>query len=174
MVWNEPGNYYTIEIVGRSIQPVQGELLFSVDGKFFQIVTTRIKVFLKKDDGKSPEDQVILARHQKWESDYLYETLHTKLKIDSSVVKLPNGKTALAWGYDVPKLTESTTVVKQLYLTVVKGDRILLLNTVVEKGDDENIRKQFLIDTMTTLRPSDKPLSLKKAGEMVLKGKIGS
>jgi 5S rRNA maturation endonuclease (ribonuclease M5) len=38
---------------------------------------------------------------------------------------------------------------------------------VVEGNDDEKSLQKLLLDTMNTLKPSDKPLSLDKASEMV-------
>ena len=46
---------------------------------------------------------------------------------------------------------------------------VLLLNTAVMPGDDEKKLWQLLTDTLNTLKPSDKPLSLKAASE-TLKG----
>ena len=79
--------------------------------------------------------------------------------------------TALSWNYDMPLIDAKQTARRQLYLSVVKGDRVLALNTVVEKDGEEKALQQLLIDTMTTLKPSDKPLSLKKASEEITKGK---
>src|SRR4051794_33039080 len=51
VISNEPGNIYTLEVNGRSIEPVEDHpLWFKVDGNFFQIVTVEKQQFL---NGKS-------------------------------------------------------------------------------------------------------------------------
>lgn len=172
VVWNEPGNCYTLEIKGKTIKPVQDHALwFTVDGKFFQIVTASKSEFLKDPNEKSLDDKAILSSHQVWESDYIAETLNSKLKVGSELIKLSNGTTAMKWSFDMPHVADKQTAIRQLYLSVVKGDRVLALNTVVEANDDETTLQKLLIDTMTTLKPSDKPLSLEKASEQILKNK---
>jgi hypothetical protein len=170
IVWNEPDNFYTIEVKGNSIKPIPDhDLWFQVDGKFFQIVMPERQEFLKELGNKNIDDKAILTAYQKWESDYIAETLNSKLKINSTWLNLPNSTTALAWSYDMPHVDDKQTARKQLYLSVVKGKRVLALNTVVEGNDDEKPLQQFLLDTMSTLKPSDKPLSLGKAREQILK-----
>src|SRR5258706_9661076 len=103
VVWNEPGNYYTIEIKGEKILPASQPLLFQVDGKFFQIQTAEKKAFLKDPKDKKLDDKAILAAHRDWEGDYISGIIGKTLKIDSEWLKLPNNVDALAWSYDVPK-----------------------------------------------------------------------
>jgi hypothetical protein len=54
-----------------------------------------------------------------------------------------------------------------MYLSVVKGNFVFLLNGATTGDQDEKELKALLLDTMNTLKPSDKPLSLEKASEMV-------
>ena len=61
-----------------------------------------------------------------------------------------------------------------MYLAVVKRDHVLLLNTAVTENDDEKTLRQFLLDTMNTLKSSDKPLSLENAREQIMKGNSGN
>jgi len=171
VVWNEPGNYYTIEIRGRDIKPIPDhQLWFTIDGKFFQIVTPSTSEFVKAAAGAKIDDRQVLTAHRDWESDYISQTLRAKFKVDSTWQKLANGTDALAWSFDMPKVAEKQTAKRQLYLAVVKGDHVLALNTVVETDGEENALWQLLTDTMNRLKPSDKPLSLEKASEMVKKG----
>lgn len=171
VVSNEPGNYYTIEIKGKDIRPIpERPFWFQVDGKFFQIVTAEKKTILAELGRKATDDRGMLAAHRDWESDYLSKTMNTKLKIDSSWQTLANGMEALAWSYEMPHFDDRQTAKKQLYLFVSKkGDYVLGLNSVVEKDNEEKAIQQLLTDTMNTLKPSDKPLSLKKASEQVKK-----
>jgi hypothetical protein len=170
VVWNEPGNYYTIEIQGEEIVPASQPLMFQVDGTFFQIQTVPKKAFLKGSNDKPLDDKGILAAHRDWEGDYISKILKTTLRIDSEWLKLPNNMDALAWSYDMPKkMFADQSAKRQLYLAVVKRDHVFLLNGAVTDNDDEKILRQLLLDTMNTLKPSDKPLSLEKAKEQVMK-----
>jgi hypothetical protein len=45
----------------------------------------------------------------------------------------------------------------------------MLMNRVVEAGDDEKVAARFLLETMSAVKPSERPLSLKQAQENVLK-----
>jgi len=164
VVWNEPGNYFTIEIKGRDIKPSQQERLFKVDGRFFQIQTVEKKAFLKLTD-KSLDDKAILAAHRDWEKEYISGVIKHELKVDSEWLKLPDDRDILVWSYDMPK-----TALKQFYVAVVKRDHVLLLNTALEKEGEAEASKDFLLQTLSTLKSSDKPLSLQKASEQIIKG----
>ena len=169
VVWNEPGNYFTIEIKGRDIKPSQQERLFKVDGRFFQIQTVEKKAFLKPTD-KSLDDKAILAAHRDWEKEYISGVIKHELKVDSEWLKLPGGQDILAWSYDMPKVADHQTALRQFYVAVVKRDHVLLLNTALEKDGEAQASKDFLLQTLSTLKSSDKPLSLQKASEQIIKG----
>ena len=164
VVWNEPGNYFTIEIKGKDIKPSQQERLFKVDGRFFQIQTVEKKAFLKLTD-KSLDDKAILAAHRDWEKEYISGVIKHELKVDSEWLKPPDDRDILVWSYDMPK-----TALKQFYVAVVKRDHVLLLNTALEKEGEAQASKDFLLQTLSTLKSSDKPLSLQKASEQIIKG----
>jgi hypothetical protein len=171
IVSNEPGNIYTLEVNGFSIEPIQGHpLWFKIDGKFFQIVTAEKHQFLNGKSDKGMNEKALLVAHQRWESDYLAETLKRKLQIRSDWPIISNRMTALAWNFDMPVITEGQTAATQLYLTVVKGDRVFVLNSAIETNSDLKAQQAFLVNTMATLKPGNKPLSLKQASEQVLKG----
>ena len=169
IVWNEPNNNYTIEIKGNDIRPVPDQrLLFFVDGKFLQMKTVGKKDFLKKAQMKDLDDKAILTTHRDWEAQYLGGVFKETLKIDSSWQKLANGMDALWWSFEMPTKDKGQAK-KQVYLTISKGDHILLLNSAVTDKVDEKTAQQFLLETMATLKINKKPLSLKKAQEQLLK-----
>jgi len=169
VVWNEPGNYFTVEIKGNSIIPAEQPLLFQVDGKFFQIRTAEKKAFLKNPNDKSLDDKTILAAHRDWEGDYISGMLRTKLKVDSAWLKLANNTDALAWSYNMPGVRDDQSAKRQLYLAIVKRDHVFLLNSAVTGNDNEKEIQQLLLDTMNTMLSSDKPLSLQKASEQIMR-----
>ena len=167
VVWNEPGNYFTIEIKGKEIKPMQQPMMFKVDGKFFQIQTAAKKLFLKNPDDKTLDDKAVLSAHRDWERDYIADVLKRELKVESEWLKLPAGKDVLAWSYEMPKVADAQTARKQFYLAVVKRDHVLLLNSALTADDNEKEIKELLMRTLLTLKPTDKPLSLQKASEQI-------
>jgi len=82
-------------------------------------------------------------------------------------IKLDSGGTGLYWTYNVPNVTDANRARKQLYITTLMRDHIFLVNSAQMGDDDEKTVRQFLLDTINTLKPSDKPLSLEKATQMV-------
>ena len=169
VVWNEPGNYFTIEIKGTKITPMQQPMYFDVDGKFFQIQTAEKKQFLKNPSDKTLDNRPILAAHRDWERDYIAGVLKRELKVESEFVDLPGGQLALAWSYEMPKVSAEQTAKRQLYLATVKRDHVLLLNSALTDLADARDTKLLMLETLLTLKSSDKPLSLQKASEMVKK-----
>jgi len=170
VVWNEPGNFFTIEIKGTKIEAIADhDLWFTVDGKFLQIVTVRKTQFMESAQ-VSADNRTVLNQHRDWESKYVGEVLNAKINVVSSWTKLSSGADALAWSYDMPTVHEKQTAKKQLYLGVVKRDHVFLLNRVIEGNDDEKAVAKYLVDTMSTLRSADKPTSLKAASEQIKKG----
>ncbi|MEO6333811.1 MAG: hypothetical protein ABIO91_02415 [Pyrinomonadaceae bacterium] len=168
VVWNEPGNYFSIEIRGKTILPGQQRMMFQVDGRFFQIQTVDKKAFLKNLNNKTLDDKAILAAHREWERDYISGALKRELRVESEWLKLPGGQDILAWSYAMPKVADRQTVMRQLYLAVVKRDHVLLLNTALANETEAKDAKDLLFQTLITLKPSDKPLSLQKAKEQVM------
>ena len=169
VVWNEPGNCFTIEIKGKNILPGKQQMMFQVDGRFFQIQTVEKKAFRKNLNEKTLDDKAILAAHRDWEREYISGVIKRELKVESGWLKLPGGEDILAWNYDMPKVADSQTAIKQLYLAVVKRDHVLLLNTALENVGEEQQAKDLLLQTLSTLKSSDKPLSLRKASEQIKK-----
>jgi hypothetical protein len=58
---------------------------------------------------------------------------------------------------------------KQLYLSVVSGDYVVLLNSVVTAAISEETARKFLLDTMATLKFSSTPIDVKKLSESIRK-----
>lgn len=168
IVWNEPGNYFTMEVRGDKILPSARPRMLMVDGRFFEIQTTKKEQFLNPND-KTLDDKAVLAAHRDWERDYASGLLKAELKVESEWLKLPTGQDALGWSYKMPKGPQSGTVKKQFYLTLVNREHVIVLNSALEGGEEKDT-KQLLLQTMLTLKPTDKPLNIQKAAEQVKKG----
>ena len=66
--------------------------------------------------------------------------------------------------------TRKSDAKKQLYLTVVSKDYVLLLNGVATAAISEEVVRKFLLDTIATLKISPTPIAVKKLSESIRKG----
>jgi hypothetical protein len=137
---------------------------FSVDGIFLQVLTPTVKSFLK--DKPISDARAILAAHRDWEAAYLEGEYKSKLTIESFPQKLANGEEALLWQFDVPASAKSN-VKKQTYLTVVKGDHLLALGSVVTDSISAKSSHRLLLLTALSLRSNSQPTDLAKIQELL-------
>jgi len=167
VVWNEPGNNFTLEVKGKNFEPIQNKnVAFLLDGKFLQIVTALTSDFLTDAQRQQKlDDKGILTAHREWESKYLEGSIGDKLKLDSEFVSLSNGKTGLLWSFPVPE-NAGGTVDRQIFLTLVKGDRVMVLNGAVTPTINGAAVRKFLLDTVQTLRTSVNPLTQEDAQKL--------
>jgi hypothetical protein len=164
LVWNQPDNYFTLEIKGKLIQPLpQNAMWFKVDGKFFQLMMAA-KSGLKPD---AAGDKAFAEAHAKSESDHIGGLMQRKLDVKTSWTKLADGADALLWSFDMPKISDKQTVLKQLYISTLKRNHVIGINVPVEPGDDEKRLWQMITDSINTLKPRDKPLKLEDATKQV-------
>ena len=173
LVWNQPNNYYVLEIKGKDVRQTSTERkLFSVDGKFLQVVDAAVANIIQAAGGQKLPDKAVLEAHRDWETKFLESEYKSKLKIESSWQKLTNGKDALWWMATVPESIK-TNVKKQVYLTVVQGNYVLMLGGAVTEVTDESAAQQLLLTTIETLKTSDKPTDLQKLRDAILKESPG-
>lgn len=170
-VWNVDELHFSLAIKGKDIQP-QGDaehIFFSVDGRVLQIQAAAIKQFAPDAKEKKLDERSILAAHRDWESKFIEELLHSKVRVQTFNVKLSNGSAASMWQFDMPEGMNADTQ-KQLYLTVVQGDFVVLLNSEVSATNSEEDGRKFLLETMVTLKSSPTPIDVKQLSESVRKG----
>jgi hypothetical protein len=170
-VWNLEELHFSLAIKGKDIKP-QGDsehIFFSVDGRVLQIQAAAIKQFAPDAKEKKLDERPILAAHRDWESKFIEELLHSKLRVQTFNVKLSNGSAASLWQFDMPEGMNADTQ-KQLYLTVVQGDFVVLLNSEVSATNSEEEGRKFLLDTMATLKTSPTPIDVKQLSESIRKG----
>jgi hypothetical protein len=170
LVSNDPDNWYTLEIKGSDVRPTSTKpKVFNVDGMFLQVVTAKISKFLGEQEKRAADEKTILQAHRDWEAKYAQGNYQEKLVIESSVRKLDNGKDALLWKYNVPEGTR-TNVKKQIYLTVVKGDYVLMLGGIVTGDIKEQASLKLLLTTISSLKVSDKPIDFDQLRESIREG----
>lgn len=169
LVWNAPNNTYTLEIRGKDVrQRSTQRVQFSVDGMFLQILTAPTSDFIEASNRKTLTDKAILEAHRDWEVKFMEGDYKEKLKVESSWQKLSSGKDALAWEISVPESARSN-VTKQISLTLIKGDFVLMLGGVVTATIAEAAARQLLVSTAETLKTSDQPIDLRRLQEFFRK-----
>lgn len=170
-IWNVDDLHFSLAIKGKDIKP-QGDpehIFFAVDGRVLQIQAAAIKQFAPDAKEKKLDERAILAAHRDWESKFIEELLHSKLRVQTFNVKLSNGNAGSMWQFDMPEGMNADTQ-KQLYLTVVQGDFVVLLNSEVSATNSEEEGRKFLLETMATLKSSPNPIDVKQLSESIRKG----
>jgi hypothetical protein len=170
-VWNAPGLYFTLTIKGKEIKPLNDleHIFFSVDGLVFQLQLASVSEFAPDAKERKLDDKTILAAHRDWEWKYLEGLLGSKLKVQSIDTKLDNGSQALQWQIDMPA-GRNADAKKQLYLTIVGGNYVLLVNSVATNTISDDVARKFLLETIATLRVSPTPIDVKKLSDSIRKG----
>jgi hypothetical protein len=167
IVWNQPEIHFSLGVNGKDVRPMTrpgtGSVAFNVDGVVFQVQTVAISEFLKNAKKQKLSDQAILIAHRDWESQYLEQTVGTKLNVTTAPQQLSNGSQALIWKYDKPKTKGS----EQMYLTMVSGTNVVILNGVVSERITASVVQQLLLNTISTLRVSSRPIVVIKLRESI-------
>jgi hypothetical protein len=158
VVWNEPGNNFTLDVKGSNFENIPNQdVAFLLDGKFLQVVSASTKDVLADSKRQQKlDDNEILIAHQTWETKYLKDDAGAAPKISSEFIKLLNGKTALLWSY---RMSEKPGAERPVFLTVVKDDHVLELNGKITATVTQTAARNFLIETIQTLKTSPTPLS---------------
>jgi hypothetical protein len=169
-VWNLHGLYFTLSLKGKDIKPLDDpeHIFFNIDGRILQIQLAAIHNFAPDAKEKKLTDKSILAAHRDWEAAFVEGLLKSKLTVRTFNAKLSDGHEALMWQFDMPE-GRGGEAKKQLYLTVVKTDYVLLLNTVATAAIPDSDSRKFLLDTVATFKPSPTPIDLQKLSESIRK-----
>ena len=160
VISNEAGNYFSFEIKGKEISSLPGGLMrFSVDGKYLEMMQHDKTPFVKETDKISLTELEILELHRKWYSDQIEKTFGAKLQVETIPLKIMMEKDVLKWSFPMPPEAGYKHLKRQAYISIVKGDQILMLNSAwtTEIVEYKEI-SQLLWDTLTTLKVSDKPI----------------
>lgn len=175
LVWNGTKNNYTLEIRGQNVRQTSLEYVqFNVDGMFLQIVNAKVSEFVA--DRKGVDDKSILEAHKKWEVKYVENQIMQTLTVDRSESKEINGKQALVWSFVNPAAAKEN-VKKQVYLSLVNNDYVLLIGGLATDKITDDVTVKFLETTAKSLKISDQPINLTKLQTQIredAKSKVGS
>ena len=170
-VWNVRGLYFSLSLKGKQIKPLEDpdHILFNVDGRILQIQVAAINNFAPDARQKKLEDKSILVAHRDWEARFIEGLLKSKVTLQTFNAKLSNGNQALMWQFDMPEVLNAAAK-KQLYLTVVRDDHVLMLNSEATATTSDADGRKFLLDTIATFMPSSTPIDVKQLSESIRKG----
>jgi hypothetical protein len=161
IVWNENGIHFLLHLKGKNVRimeqpPGGGSIAFNADGVVFQVTSAPLSEFAKNARKQKLGDQAILAAYLDWERRYHEQELGTKLTVTSTEQQLPSGTQVLLWKLDIPKDKASN----QLYCTAVCGTQVIILAGVINRKTPESAVQKLLLDTMSTLKVSSRPIVL--------------
>jgi hypothetical protein len=170
-VWNVKEAHFTLALKGKEIKPLDdpNHIFFSVDGMVFQIQMASLNEFAKDAKARKLDDRAVLAAHRQWEVAYLEDLLKTKLTISNFNVRLTNGNDASLWQFDMPA-SANAEATKQIYLTAVSQDYVLLLNVAVTPTVSEEAARKYLLDTMATVKTSATTIDVQKLAAAIRNG----
>jgi len=171
-VWNFNELHLTLGVKGKEIKQVDvpDRIFLAVDGKTLQIQTAEIRVFAPDAREKKPADKALLAAHREWESKYIGELLKSKLTLKSFSVNMSALGPASLWEFDMPE-GMNAEVKTEVYVTVVRGDYVLMLNCEATTTTPEAEVRKFLLDTIATLKTSSEPIDVQKVSESIRAGR---
>ena len=171
-VWNVHELHFTVAIKGKNTKQVNDpdHTFLEVDGRILQVQAAEIREFAPDAKEKKLDDKAVLAAHREWESKYLEGLLKSELSLRSFSVNMSALGPASLWAFDMPE-GMSTEVKTQLYVTVVRGDYVVMLNCEATSTTSEVEVRKFLLDTMATLKTSAEPIDVKKLAESIMAGK---
>ena len=171
-VWNIQKLHLTVDIKGKDIKRVNDpdHIFLDVDGKILQVQAAEIRQFAPDAKDKKLDDKAVLAAHREWESKYLEGLLKSKLSLRSFTVNMSALGPASLWAFDMPE-GMSAEVKTQVYVTVARGDFVVMLNSEATTTTSEVEVRKFLLDTMATLKTSAEPIDVQKLSESIRAGK---
>lgn len=160
LVWDSPGNQFTLEVKGNDVTTgildLSGRIFFEADGIFMIVQPAMVSQFVKSPDAGRMDSLALLQAHRDWEVQYVEtEVLSKKLDVKATPQKLADGRDALLWEYRVPKGTNFPKTQMMVYLTVLNGDKfVLMLNCQLKSKDQAGAARLLLLSTAATIQPT--------------------
>ena len=171
-VWNINELHLTLAVKGKDIKRADDSdhIFLAVDDKTLQIQTAEIRVFASNAREKKLDDKALLAAHREWEAKYIGELLKSKLTLKSFSVNMSALGPASLWEFDMPE-GMNAEVKTQVYVTLVRGEYVLMLNCEATTTSSEAEVRKFLLDTIATLKTSSEPIDVQKVSESIRAGR---
>lgn len=174
IVHNREKDSYSLEFKGTKFEPRKSDHpVFTIDDKLVQVVSVENNNYWKPNanDKKEPSDNDLLEAHKIWERDYLADALKTKLSVTSEIFDIERKRKVMFWSFPMPKEIESDYS-HQLFLTTLVGKDILGINASPTSAGVQKAYRDYLIESMNTLKISSKPFNIKELQELLKKGDV--
>jgi ABC-type Fe3+-siderophore transport system permease subunit len=159
IVWNESKAYFTLELPGQDLKPSNLEgFAFFVDGKLIQILAVELGDFAAGETSA----KAILDRHMQYELNHWKGTLGMPMPTTVHAQGPSQEKAYLLWEIRWPEQVVQKTkakggmlAIKQLFLTALAGDRVVVVSRTVLEGEDEGAALQYVQAVANTLVVKD-------------------
>jgi len=174
IVHNREKDSYSIEFRGAKFDPHEGEHpIFTIDDKLVQIVSVANNNYWKpKGNAKNePTDTELLEAHKIWESEYLGGELKAKLSVTSEIFDIERSRKVMFWSFPMPKALGSDFS-HQIFLTTLVNKNIIALNASPKSSGDQKTYREYLVESMNSLKISAKPFNVKELQELLKKGDL--
>ena len=138
-VFNEKESFFKVDILGEKIVPRSSvELIYSVDGKFFQLFNYAIKNYFEKDLTINTTKEILEAFVEK-EKSYISKMTKSTIEVQKEFGKTDSGLDYIYWHFISPsslaKEQKARTVQQEHYISIVCNQQILSLYSVVTNSD---------------------------------------
>ena len=168
-LWNESRAHFTVEMVGKNVQPTDlGGLALVIDGKLIQIVVSDPSEF----PAGGSDSASLLQRHREWESTHWSEQIGQQL-VPQTLTHPGVNAPAQMWELRFPRELRSDGKVQlatTLFVTQAIGDRVLTLSRPVMVGEDEARAKDYLAAVLGSLEVSAQPISVEQVQAKIQAG----
>ena len=163
-VLNRVKDAYQIEFKGAKLEYIDSHIptAFNIDDKFLNLLHVLNKNYWgTKSVKNNPTDDELLETHKIWESEFLGGRYKSKLSVSSEIFNLESGRKVMYWSFPMPKQVDLDYSHRN-FLTTLIGKDILGIAGAPKSAADEKAVREYLIETMKTLKVSSKLFNIKE------------
>jgi hypothetical protein len=176
LVYNNPDNYFYIQLDGIDKRKTEKPTVFIIDKKPVQVLVLNKNKFLPPDY-KSKSQSDIIKDYIKWESDYLKSTFKFDINNKIETLKTIANTEVFFWTYDMPTRepkykTDSirtTPTQKQMFVLRLVKDYVVGINTPLFDNDQYENNKAYLLKNIDNIVVSNKEIDLEELNKQVNK-----
>jgi len=172
LVQNREKISYTLEFKGEEIKPLDSDHpSFIIDGKMIQVLNVLNENYWKPKEAlkTEPTTEQYLEAHKMWESDYLSDAWKTKLSVTAEFLEIGQKRKAMFWSFAMPK-DIGAPFSHQLFLTTLIGKDVVGINSSPDMAENQKSYRTYMVETMNTLKTSEKPFNIKELSTYLKKG----
>lgn len=164
IVWNESKAHFTLDLPGQDLKPSNLEgFAFFVDEQLIQILVVELGDFAAGETSA----KAILDRHMQYELRHWQSNLGMPMPSTVHAQGPSQEKTYLLWEIRWPEQIVQKTkaeggkpAIKQLFLSALAGDRVVVVSRTVLEGEDESAALQYVQAVAQTLVVKDAPIDI--------------